>query len=442
MAKQREEATDVEESEITNNAENVDEQHSKDPYSGDDDGAEEGQRKQTGKSSTDVAADIAQIEALALLDPSIKDLPEYKNLMKSAEKLKSSGKKNPEPEEEDEEEEEKPVKKTTKKVVDSEPEDDEEEEEDSEEEGEDEEEESDNVFGLKRKKGEEETQEIEVSDELADFIEEKYAIKKVDTFFDKVDGWRKLAQEASTIRDERDDIVKELTQLPAPIKAAIDAVSNGKDYITAFNGASNKLDYNKDFDSQDKNKVVKSYFTEEVEKLDKKLEKGDIDDDDYNEKVELLYSSAKRLFNTDKERFNKQRADMVAEQEVKEKAFKQSAISSVEKLREEYPNFSRADVQRIRQRLVDGNVESIFYNKDGSYKENAAEMLAYAEYGKRVVQELLDSAEKRGESKANEKIVQRGNKTMKTQKTVASKEKKTSDAVAHLQGHFTRDVYE
>jgi|SRR3990172_6624826 len=412
-------------------AENVDEQHSKDPYSEDDDRAEEGQRKSSGKNSTDVAADITQIEALAQLDPSIRELDEYKNLMKSAEKLKSSSKNQAKRQEKEEEEEE----------------DEEEDEEDENEEREDDSEEGEedeggkNSFGLK-KEAKEDSQEIEVSDELADFIEGKYAIKNVDKFFDKVDGWRKASQEASVIRDEHEEIVRDLQALPPPVKAAIDAFSNGKDYISAFNGASSRLDFNKDFDSQDKNKVVKSYFPEEIEKLDKKLEKGDIDDDDYNDKIELLYSSGKRLFNTDKERFNTQRADMIKQQEDKQKIFRQSAISSVEKLKEEYPNFSRADLQRVRQRLVDGNVEGIFYNKDGSYKENAAEMLAYAEYGKRVIQEMLDSAENRGESKANEKIVQRGNKTIRTQKSSVAKEKKASNAVAHLEGQFIRDPYD
>lgn len=421
-------------------AQNVDEETPQDPYSDvtqeveeTEDGQEEEQEerqpvlrgtKSTLKEDEDLneqAHQIAQIEALAKIDPSVKDLPEYKNLMKAAEKIKG-----------------KPAK-SAKQVVERREEEEDEYEEEEEEDFDAEEDNDDvDVFGVTRE--EEDAVEIEIDDTLADFIETKYAVK-VEKFFDTVDKLRNQNQELSEKADDYDELAKTLAGMPAPVKAAFTAVTEGKDYVSAFNSATTKLDFNKDFDSQDKNKVVKNYFSEGLEKIKAKLEAGKIDDDDYEEQIELLYNSAKPLFTKDKESFNKQRADMIKNQEELQKNFQKSAISSVEKLKEQYPNFSRADLQRVRQRLVDGNIEDTFFNKDGTYKPDAAEKLALAEFGKTVIQELLKSAETRGESRANERIVNRGKKKMTPQKSQQGRSKDAANAIGHLNSAFQDDPY-
>ncbi len=410
----------------------------KDPYLDESDDKRKGQSDEQ-----ELLSDLKQIENLAAIDPSIRDTDEYKTLKALVDKNRKSS----DSEEEEDEEEEEPVKKSSKKIIDEdeeqEEEDDEEEEGDDEDEDEEEEEDVEDTFGISRKKGKKhEALEIEVPDEFADFIEKKYSIGKVEKFFDMVDNLRVQNQELSQKAEAHDDIVRDLVSLPADIKAAIDAVSNGRDHVAAFNSASNSLDFNRDFDSQDKSKVVKHYFAEEISKLEKKRDKGDIDDVDFDDKVDLLYGSAKRLFSQEKELFNKRRADLIKQEEDKQKSYKSSIISSVNSLMEKYPRFNKTDAQRIRQRLSDGNLDSIFFNKDGTLKKNAAEKLAYAEFGERVIQELQESAEKRGESKANEKVVMRGNKKVDVKKAqVQKQQRKAQDAVRHLSSEFKEDPY-
>ncbi len=92
--------------------------------------------------------------------------------------------------------------------------------------------------------------------------------------------------------------------------------------------------------------------------------------------------------------------------------------------------------------MVDGNIEEPFYEKDGSYKEGAAEMLAFAMYGKRIMKALLNRATKDGASKANETIVDRGNKKMrKASKNTSQEGSQNTEAVSHLNTHFNEDPY-
>ena len=135
------------------------------------------------------------------------------------------------------------------------------------------------------------------------------------------------------------------------------------------------------------------------------------------------------------------RAEIMREQEDSEKNFKGSVVSSVEKLKQQFPNFSKKDLQKVRQRLVDEDIESLFYNKDGTYKEEAAEMMAFSMFGKQVMESLLGRAKKDGISKANETIVKRGNKKPRQGQTQRKQSTEALDSISHLQGQFSKDPY-
>jgi hypothetical protein len=119
--------------------------------------------------------------------------------------------------------------------------------------------------------------------------------------------------------------------------------------------------------------------------------------------------------------------------EESEKNLRTSVSGSVDALKKEYPDFSNAEIQRIRQFLVKGNVEDLLKEKNGAYKENAAKFVAFALYGEDLVKDLLNQAENRGESKANLEIVERGKKTIQSSKAIENVEKQaTNEAVRHL----------
>jgi hypothetical protein len=360
---------------------------------------------------TETEEQLLHLQSLISIDPSIEESPEYQRLLETVEKVRANGGSATDEEEEDEDEEEEDNKDDS------------------------------NEFGIDSNE-DDDTEEIEVPEELADFIEEKYSIKDVNKFFDSVDTWRKQSQEGAKIRDQYEEIVEGLQSLPDDIKAAIDAFAGGKDYKQAFTENTSLVNFREDIEKQDREDVVSHYFKDKYAKLKTKYEEGDLDEDDFEDRVSDLYDSAKKLFNVDKERFEKQRAELMKQQEELAGKFKQSAVSSVERLQQEYPNFSRQELQKVRTRLVKGDIDSIFKNPDGTYKDDAAELISFALYGKRVIQELLESAERRGESKANEEIVRRGSRSMRSSKSQSGKQSKEAiDAVSHLGSAFQQDPY-
>lgn len=365
-----------------------------------------------------VRNDIEQIEALARMDPSILEDPEYLAMKDTLSQLE--GEEQIEVDSEDQEEYQ---------------------EEEQEEQEETDESDDDDVFGLFKGEEKEEV-DIDFNEDMLSHIKEKYSIDDPNKFLNSVDTWRNQAQEGTEYRDKFNEIEEGLISLPGPIKSAISAFANGQDWNSAFGSTQSRLDYSDVFTNQDKEAVVQHYFGEKYEKLQDKLEDESIDEEDFAERYDELHEFSEKFFENDRKGFEKQRAMYTEEQDQIEEVRSSSIKSSVESLRREYPNFSKADLQRVEQRMVDGNIEEPFYEKDGSYKEEAAEMMAFAMYGKRIMKALINRATKDGASSANETIVQRGNKKMrKASKNTSPEGKQNVDAVSHLNSHFDDDPY-
>jgi len=370
----------------------------------------------------EVEANIRQIEAMAATYPEVAEMQEYKNLVELASKMRSEDGEE-EIEEEDEEE------------IDQDDADDEAQDDDS---GSV----SGDVFGVTKRKKKALDIDFEINSDTQKYLAEKYSIEDPSKFFSSADQWRQDSQQLSELSKTHDEVLHDLRNLPAPIKDAIVAYSNAEDYQSAFMNSGGRLNYDMDFRDQERDVIVKHYFSDKLDKLYVKLNEGDIDEDDYEERVDDLFDSSKRLYEADQREFDEKRAEIIARNEREVQSMQKSALSSVESLKKAYPDFSKADFQRVKQRLVDGNIEGLFFNEDGTYKAEAAEMLAMAMYGSSVIASLLEEAELRGATEANKAIVQRGDKKPKTKASVKSAAKaKAMDQISHLTQEFRSDPY-
>lgn len=375
----------------------------------------------------DGQSQVEHILQLAESNPAIKDTAEYQNLIKTLDKVKGSG----ETEGEQQQEEEDPQEEEPNEG-------DEEQQEEQENDTVDE----DDTFGLTSKQKKSKLPKFDDDEAVVEYMKSKYSIKDPSKFFNSVDKWRNQSQEASKTQDAYQELLDGLGSLPQPIKDAIDAYAKAEDYREAFSGSTPSIDFSTEFDEVKKDVMVNHYFKSKVEKQKKKLEDGDIYEEDYNEYIDDLHDSAKRLFKSDKRDFERQRADIVAKEEAKVQSLKTSAVSSVDTLKEKYPNFSSNELKKIRTRLVNQDLSGLFYDKNGAFKEDAAEKLALALYGDKLISKLTSNAKREGGNEANADIVQRGKK-----KIVGSKSKQgtnkteANNAIRHLGGQFTQDPY-
>lgn len=384
--------------------------------------------------------DLAQLKALSELNPDLANDEEFKNLSNIITKVASTGNAKPDASEDDEEEYDEEEEEENSGLDNDEEE--EEDEEETDEDDEEEEEDEDDPFGSRKSK---KTVDVPFSlDEKAKaFLKKKYAIADEGKFFASVDKWRTDSQKLNEVQDNNEELLEGLQSLPDNIKAAINAFAEGQDYHEAF-GNVNRFNFNKEFKDQDKDDVVSHYFPDKYKVLMKKLEDEDLTEDEVEERINDLADAAEALYKKDKKGIEEKRADLIRKEQDRVKKMKESVNSSVKHLQKIYPNFRQAELQRIRQILVEGNPDSIFFNKDGSYKEDAAVRLANALHYSKLVKEVKNKAKNEGVSEANLEIVNKGKKKMDKSKAAAGGERKEAalKAVEHLTTQFRSDPYE
>jgi hypothetical protein len=354
---------------------------------------------------------LRQVEALAAMDPSFANSTEYKDLMASMRQASVQA-------------------------------DDEEEEEEEDEDDSDDSTDIDDIFGIMAtpKKGKEIKLNFEAPKEMIDLISSKFGVNDASKFFSSVDTWRNQAQEGSEVKKEYEALTADLQAMPSDIRMAVQLWANGEDHTTAFT-SSQRLDFSGDYKGQDPESLVQHYFGEQYDELTTSLEDGDISESEFDNSVRLLANSTKRLFAEDKQALEKEREEFNNRQKNEFQNLKKTALLSVENLSKAYPSFSKSEVAKIRTILVEGKAENLFVNADGTYKEDAAELVAYAMYGKKMLESVKKIAERQGESKANQKIVDSSPTALRKNKAAAPQQGAFAKEAGHLSGLFKGDPY-
>lgn len=362
------------------------------------------------------------IESLVAIDPTVVETQEYKDLIAkidSSDSTQASEEEFEEEEEEDESEEE----ESLEEEYESEEESDEEEEEDL-----------DDPFGLignKKNKAKKIEIDFEVPEEMEALLNSRYGINDAETFFGSVDAWRTQAQEGAETKKQLDALSTDIQSLPPDLRDSLSRWADGEDYTAPFTQGE-RLDFGSDFEQQDIESLVEHYLPEEYERLMKSFNSDEMEEAELDDKIDLLARSTKKLFTQEKKalvdgrvQYDTQRADL-------QKRVKSSALDSVEALSKAYPNFSKSELSRVRNCLVDGKVDSLFYNADGTYTMEAAESVANALLGGKMRETIEKLAKRKGMSEANQNFVDSSPKKLRKQKSSNSKGKINVKAVQHL----------
>jgi len=359
---------------------------------------------------------VRQIEALAQMDPAFANSSEYKDLMVSVENSRAAGSNNSEEEDYENEYED----------------DDSDEEEDD----------DDDIFGINKAapKAKEVILNFEPPKEMVKFINSHYGVNDASKFFSSVDTWRSQAQEGAEIKRDYEAISADLQAMPPEIKMAVQLWANGEDHMNAFE-MSQRLDFSSDFGDQDVESLVQHYLEDEYNDLIYQYENEDIDGDEFEDKMILLAKTTKRIFSEDKKAIEGERDQFIQNQRNEFQVMKKTALVSVDNLSKAYPNFSKSEIAKIRNILVEGKVDNLFMGANGSYNDDAAELVAYAMYGKKMLDSVKKVAERKGESSVNQRLVDSSPKSIKKQKTAASNQAVDQNAIGHLSGVFKGDPY-
>lgn len=268
---------------------------------------------------------------------------------------------------------------------------------------------AESTFFNKSQKG----QDVKIAseDEAKVYSKDTYAIEIKNPedwgkLFKAANGWRTDSGQHAELKDQYEGLTNELAQLPQPIYDAIKEYGMGGDWKKAFGDSTGKLDLSKNFDFHSKADVMKSYFPDEMNEINANTE---LEAEDKQKQIDKYHNSAQRLYIRDQELFEDQRATAVEQQEQRSATAKTSVDSSVNKLREDYPGFSDDMLKKVKSHLANGTLMSLFIDKAGSYKEDAAKSLAFALFGEEELQRKIEKVKRDTKSKTTEDVVSRKN---------------------------------
>lgn len=272
-------------------------------------------------------------------------------------------------------------------------------------------------------------------------IETLFKVAKENTGFDinNMDDFSKLFVDYSNIKKENEtlkspvyksDVINEFVDvLPDELYGLIQTWSNNGnldgDYRSEMKKiVGSKIDYSKDFSDFSTKDVINAYFPDKFS--DKDWEDYQDKDSDNNEiiskSINLAKDIAKEKFENDKkvikdntksyrEKYNK----MIAEQqELLEKSV-DKASGYLNKFGNDFPEKQK---QEIVNQAKDGQafILNLYFNPDGSWKEDAFVNLMYAKHGKEAIETAKKIIAKRTETKVNQEILSRGNDSPTTPK--------------------------
>jgi len=335
--------------------------------------------------STLTEGDIAALETLSLISPEVLEDPVIKTAIEknNKEAAEEEKEKNPDAKAEDKTEGKK-EEKTEDKIK--------------------EEEEVKSVF-FSEEKGTVPTFKDET--ELAKYITEKYGQKienpeTLGKFFQTtVDKWRNDSQELRKSEGILDGYQKLFNQLPEPMREAIEEWGNAGDWQQKLLSSLPKFDYSKNFDKHNAVDMLTKYFPG-------KFEADEIEDIENNPTVEKALEVAKEKYNLEKQSFENRRAEIERQANEKVDLIKRSVNSSVDKLKEVFPDMDRKAIKEIESVMVGGTVGDLLFNKDGTYKSDAAKKIAFILYGDNEIKKREAKAKVSATNDSLQDVISRG----------------------------------
>lgn len=266
-----------------------------------------------------------------------------------------------------------------------------------------------NKFGIKLNKKEDKKGatklDIKTFDELPAVLKSKYGQeikdpKGLSKFFESsVDKWRSDSQSLEKVTKEKDNAIAIFEQLPPELLDAVKMHYDGQDFRKAFEG-STKIDFSKPVGKHKPEILVNTFFPGE-------FTAEDFEADEPSKELKFAIKASEKEYNSEKTAREQRAKTHVEQAQRKNEAFKTSVKSSVTALKVAFPDMAADVLADTEHTLSSGAIMSDFFNPDGTYKQNAAEMFMLAKHGKELIEQLMEIAQRRGESSANEEMVRR-----------------------------------
>ena len=255
---------------------------------------------------------------------------------------------------------------------------------------------------------------IENLESLNSILKDKYGIEKIDDLPSKLDDYKQKSEEVNKLTERISNVESLFQTMPPQLYGAIEAFIAGKDWQSAVSSSS--LDLSKPKDSYSEKDLVSHLSQEQITEDDWQEFEDPDGDPAVKRLVQTAINTAKSMYDLRKSEFEKTASESVLKAKEFEQKFKSSIDSSKQNLMKHFPTAESALVSDMDSLFTEKGIGSVFYNQDGTLKEDAYTRLAMAQHGAELIEQYKKIAERQIETQVNERILSRGADTPSTSK--------------------------
>jgi len=203
-------------------------------------------------------------------------------------------------------------------------------------------------------------------------------VKDLVPVFNELKQAKEQAAQAAQLQKAVDGFTSTISNLPPEVALILNAAVQGEDYKLVLQKLQQKatLDYNKPFEAHDPVMLANRY-------TNRTYTKETFDALDDNSK-DALSDSIRLKYETDRNELINFETNTKKATEQRQEKFKSSVESSIANMLVSNPHMGKAEVDRVRQ-IMQSGLSDILFTKEKNYSLDAAEKIAYMEYGKQTV---------------------------------------------------------
>lgn len=239
--------------------------------------------------------------------------------------------------------------------------------------------------------------------------------------FNSATEWRKKAQKTDELQETVGKFESLFDEMPKHLLDGVKAFFSGQPDWESHITSKPKFDFSKPIDQQNVKSLVQHYYPN-------KFKDEDWSAEERPDALEIAIQASKDRFSFEKREVDESSAKAVRESSERKDRMKSSTESSLSHLKDSFPDMDSTNLKKISSVLESGDVNSMFFDKNG-VKKDAAEKLLFALFGKQTVKNLMKVSEKRSESKTNEDILSRGADKPKPTKNNGTQQTSVNESV-------------
>lgn len=241
-------------------------------------------------------------------------------------------------------------------------------------------------------------------DSLSSFLKEKHGLNDVSELVAKVDEWKQKEVEYSGLSEKISNAESIFSNMHPDLYKAVVLDAKGEDFRSVL---SSSIDYSKNEKDYTDKDLVNAFYPGKI--TDEEWEEYSSEDGDPTVKklVSTIIDNSIDAFKSKKSQVEDMSREEIRKAQERQTLFESSIKKSEQSLLQKFSDIDNSYIEKLNKSFKENGIYSVFYNNDGSLRDDAHLRLAMAMDGEGIVDQYKKILENKIVTKTNQEILTR-----------------------------------